>query len=59
MELILAFNGCDTLRPMGIRFRPFVNGVNDDYYDERFKANTNHIRELLELLSQVIVIGLG
>ena len=30
--IVLAINGHDTLRPLGIWFRPFANGAHDTKY---------------------------
>ena len=55
--IILTINGCDTLKPLGIRFSPFANSVHGIKYHKQCKANTLTIRELCEFLSRVIVIA--
>ena len=36
-NIILAISGCDTLRPLGIWFKPFANSVREPKYHKQCK----------------------
>ena len=45
--IVLAISGCDTLRPLGIYFRPFANSVRDTIYHNNIVAHCNTLDDNL------------
>ena len=52
-DIILAISRCDTLKPLGILFRPFANSVHDTKYHKRWtevpSIEPHHERNVIEL----------